>query len=236
MADPKAFLYVVSEPGPSVPEAEFHDWYDNEHVPLRVNTPAFSSWARWEQIDGLKPTWGATYDLESYEATLVPPYSQLAETRSDREKDILSMLQTLDRRTYEAYTGNPIYPPSALYDPSKTAPEIVIVSIDVKPEGEEDFNRWYDEEHIPLLAKAKGWIRSRRFVLKDSGSLGTEASKKPAHKYLAVHEWVSVEGLPESEEYKAALHTPWRTKVIENWVTGYERRAFKLYKRWERKN
>ena len=81
-------LFVFGEPGPSLTDVEFNDWYDNEHVPLRVADPTFSSWARLRQIDGPpgSPAWGAYYDLASYEATLVPPYSRLAATRSARSE------------------------------------------------------------------------------------------------------------------------------------------------------
>ncbi|KAA1468025.1 hypothetical protein DENSPDRAFT_365059 [Dentipellis sp. KUC8613] len=233
MTEPKAFLLVFSEPGPDVSESEFHDWYNNEHVPLRVNTPAFSSWARWEQADGAKPTWAATYDIDSYESTQVAPYTTLAETRSEREKSVISRLQLLDRRTFEIHNIQPPTPPSSLYDPKKTPPFVVIVSTEVKPEGEEEFNKWYDEEHVPLLAAVPGWIRSRRFVLKDSGSLGKEGPKR-VPKYLAVHEWNSLDG-QGGEKFKA-IFTPWRTKVVETIVTSQERRVFKLYKSWEREN
>lgn len=234
MTTPKALLLVFSEPGSAVSDTEFHDWYDNEHVPLRVDTPAFSSWARYVQKDGEKPSWAAIYDLESYEATQVPPYSLLAETRSDREKNILSRVEVLERRTYELYEGHPLHPPSALYNSKTTAPIILLVSLSVKAEAEEDFNKWYDEEHIPMLAKAPGWVRSRRYILKDAGSFGIEGSKKEGlpPKYLAVHEWTEAMD-QESEEYKAATNTPWRARIVPS-LTGFERRLCTLYKRWDR--
>ncbi|EIM92242.1 uncharacterized protein STEHIDRAFT_143659 [Stereum hirsutum FP-91666 SS1] len=235
MSTPKGFLLVFAEPGPAVPEAEYHDWYDNEHIPLRVNIPAFSSWARFSADDGQKPSWAAYYDLESYESTLVPPYSTLAETRSEREKDIFSKMEVLDRRTYEVY--NPpegkATPPSALYDPKKTAPYALIVGISVKPEAEEEFNRWYDEEHIPLLAKVPGWIRSRRFVLKEAAKAGTKATGGQPPKYLAVHEWASGKEREGTEEYKIATSTPWRTR-LQSSITDRERRDVKFLKRWDR--
>ena len=236
MAEPKGFLLVFAEPGPGVPEDEFHDWYDNEHVPLRIPIATFSSWARWEQIDGEKPSWGAYYDLESVEATAVPPYSTLAETRSDREKTILSKLALLDRRTYEVLPSNPATPPSSLYNPKKTPAYTVLVEAEVQPGHEEEFNRWYDEEHIPLLAKAPGWLRSRRFVLRDEtciGADGVRRTEKPP-KYLAVHEWTtSTAEKADSPEYKHAVSTAWREKVMAT-VTRKARREFKLWKEWHR--
>ena len=229
---PTAFLLVFSEPGPDVTEEEYHDWYDNEHIPLRVNTPAFLNWTRWKAVDGGKPTYGASYDLESYEATKVPPYTTLAETRSDREKDILRRMQLLDRRHYE-FVDTPT-PPSALYDPTKPAPFVVFVSLTLKPEYEAEFNKWYDEEHIPMLSKVPGWIRTRRFVLKDWGQMGVEGreQQKEPPKYLAVHETQSLDGF-QSDEYKAAMSTPWREKVLQG-VVARERRVMTFLKMWTR--
>ena len=231
---PAGFLLVYSDPGQGVTEEEFTDWYDNEHVPLRVEIPAFLSWHRWAADDNKKPRWAASYDLTSFEATLVPPYSTLAETRSEREKDVLKRVETLDRRTYEVWEGA-LPPPSELYDPAKGAPYTVFVSVDVKPGAEEEYNKWYDEEHIPLLSKCPGWIRSRRFVLKDwslggTQTQGVEPTAPP--KFLAVHEWVSP-ARKDSEEYKAAMNTPWKDRVAED-IIRRDLRIFKHHKTWER--
>ncbi|PCH34005.1 hypothetical protein WOLCODRAFT_135445 [Wolfiporia cocos MD-104 SS10] len=228
---PTAFLLVFSEPGPNVPEAEYHDWYDNEHIPLRVNTPTFLNWTRWKAVDGAKPTFSASYDLVSYEDTKKAPYTTLAETRSDREKGILSKIETLDRRHYELYEGLST-PPSALYDETQPASYVVFVGLDVKPEYEEEFNKWYDEEHIPMLAKAPGWVRSRRFILKDAGHLGGNAEQGPPPKYLAVHEWASMDVF-ESKEYKEALSTPWMERIFQG-VVRRERRVMTFLKKWDR--
>ncbi|KAI0034170.1 hypothetical protein K488DRAFT_46084 [Vararia minispora EC-137] len=233
MSGPKALLLVFSEVGSRVPTEEYHDWYNNEHIPLRVNTSTFSSWARFQEIDGLKPVYAAYYDLESVESTKIPPYSQLAETRSEREKTIMANLDLVDRRLYESYTG-PSLRPSSLYNPRQTARYTVLVETEVKPEAEEDFNRWYDEEHIPMLAKVPGWVRSRRFVLKEDGVMGVEGLKRTEAppKHLAVHEWATQEKL-ESDAYKQAMSTPWRTKVLES-VVRKTRREMELYKQWTR--
>ena len=226
------YLLVYSDPGEKVALEEFTDWYDNEHVPLRIDVPAFQSWHRWAALDGKHPRWAASYDLTSFKATLEPPYSTLAETRSEREKGVIKDLETLDRRTYELLPD--VWPtPSASYDPAKPAPFIAFVAVEMKPEAEEDYNKWYDEEHIPLLSKCAGWVRSRRFVLKDwslSGTAHPEAKAPP--KYLAVHEWMGMEAV-NSEEYKTAMTTPWRDRVMKE-ATGYELRVFKHYRSWDK--
>ncbi|KAI0785483.1 hypothetical protein BC629DRAFT_1517381 [Irpex lacteus] len=227
------YLFVFGEPGPGVTEEEFNDWYDNEHVPLRVAVPSFQSWQRWKAIDGQKPTYAASYDLTSYQATLQPPYTTLAETRSDREKRILTNLETLDRRTYEAFEGNDKYPKSK-YDPGE-AKFAVFVSADVKPELEEEFNRWYEEDHIPKIATTPGWIRTRRFVLKDGSKGGVEGSKDqtPARKWLAVHEYADATGFSDPEDRKK-FDTEWTRRVYSEVITRKDLRQFAFYKKWQR--
>ncbi|KAI0264703.1 hypothetical protein BC834DRAFT_882200 [Gloeopeniophorella convolvens] len=235
MSIPKALLLVFSDPGTDIPEAEYHDWYDNEHIPLRVQIPAFKSWARAEQSDGEQPRWAAFFDVDSVQDLYRPPYSELPKTRSDRENDIWSKLAVIDRRFYEEYAGlHPGLPPSAEFDPRQPGRHLVFVSNEVAPGAEEEYNKWYDEEHIPLLAKAPGWVRSRRFVLRDAQKTGTavkSAQEKPP-KYLAIHEWAS-EARKGSEEYDRAMSTAWRAAVMQH-VTRRERREFTLYRAWTR--
>jgi hypothetical protein len=201
-----------------------------------VNTTTFQTWERWEQTDGQKPSWAASYDLESYAAMQEPPYTTLTETRSEREKDLLKRIQLLDRRTYEVYDAHSMPTPSELYDPQKSANVVVFVSNEIKPEDDSEWNKYQDEEHIPMLSKAPGWIRSRRFILKESGTMGTDAqgaeNKRTPPRYLTIHEWAS-EASFDSEEYRSAMNTPWREKVLPS-VLARERRVFRFLRRWAR--
>ncbi|KAL1744809.1 hypothetical protein HDZ31DRAFT_37767 [Schizophyllum fasciatum] len=74
--------------------------------------------------------------------------------------------------------------------------------------AEDDYNRWYDEELIPMLSQAPTWTSSARFRLHC-----TSAPEKEAPKYLALHEWGDAQAAFASQEYKAALATPRREKV-----------------------
>ncbi|KAI0363508.1 hypothetical protein BV20DRAFT_975606 [Pilatotrama ljubarskyi] len=226
-------LFVYSDPGSAVSHEEFNDWYDNEHVPLRIPIPGFHSWSRWTAADGKRPTYAAFYDLSSPSIVSESPYADLAHTRSEREKDIIARLGLLDRRTYQL--REPVFPPKAggAYDPAKPGQYVSVVEVDVKPELEDDFNRWYGEEHIPLLAKIPGWLRSRRFVLVEAGASGSEATDTKPPKYLAIHEWADLAAF-ETPEFKECVETPWTKKTLENAVV-FHRRLFKLMRTWERK-
>ncbi|KAI0702235.1 hypothetical protein C8Q76DRAFT_234297 [Earliella scabrosa] len=231
-------LFVFSEPGPAVSDAEYNDWYDNEHVPLRIPIPAFQSWSRWVAVDGQKPSYFALYDLTDADAVNHPPYSTLADTRSEREKDIIKRLALLDRRTYDRLDV-PV-PPRAgdAYDVRNPGPYVIAVLMEVAEDKEEDFNGWYNEEHIALLAKVPQWVRSTRYVLRESGASGTDESLRPkgpggrAPKYLALHEWTGPEAVG-TDEFKHAVGTEWSARVKE-YATIFDIRTFKFLKSWER--
>ena len=229
-------LFVYSEPGSAVPLDEFNDWYDNEHVPLYRAIPSFHSWSRWVAADEKQPSYLALYDLSSPESAKDAPHASL----SDRAKDLLARIALVDLRTYALH--EPVHPPAAgaAYSASAPGPFISSVAMDIPAEHVADFDRWYDEEHIPLMAKTPGWVRTRRFVFADGRALGTDESLKPGpaadgrgpHRFLTLHEWESPAAL-ETEEYKAAISTPWTLK-FKGVATRFEPRLFKLHKAWDR--
>ncbi|KAI0753153.1 hypothetical protein C8Q80DRAFT_1267583 [Daedaleopsis nitida] len=227
-------LYVPGEPGPNLPDAEWNDWYDNEHVPLRMAIPTIQSTSRWTAADGEQPTYLAMYDLDSCAVLSEPPYNTLASTASEREKSVFQRVQLLDRRTYDLLEPT-VLPPAAGYDASEPGPYLITMQIEVKPELEDDLNRWYREEHVGLLAKVPGWRRTRRFVLKDVGpAKGSDAGKMAERgrppKYMAVHEWESPASF-DTPEFKHATSTPWRMRMFES-ADAWDRRFYKLMRAW----
>ncbi|RDX49334.1 hypothetical protein OH76DRAFT_1403921 [Lentinus brumalis] len=231
---PQGLLFVPSEVGPNLSEAEFNDWYDNEHVPLRMAIPSIHTTSRWVAVDDKRPFHLALYDLESCEVLKQPPYSTLASTASERERDVFRRVQLLDRRTYDRIEPE-VVPPAAGYDQRAPGPVLITMEIEVRPELEDELNRWYREEHIELLAKVPGWRRTRRFVLRETGpAKGSDAAevtakgKKP--KYLAVHEWESMASF-ETAEFKHATSTSWRMKMFESADTWHGR-TYKLTRAW----
>lgn len=68
---------------------------------------------------------------------------------------------------------------------------VLLMMIDVKPEDESEFNRWYDEEHIPELMALPGFLSAERFEVEGEGA-----------KYLAIYELANTAAL-ESPQYLA---------------------------------
>ncbi|KZV74892.1 hypothetical protein PENSPDRAFT_154043 [Peniophora sp. CONT] len=241
-APPKALLLVYTEPGAHIDEAEYHDWYDNEHVPLRANiSEVFTGRInRLKSTDGSKPAFAATYDLESVAALKNPAYTKLTATRSERESNIFAKLGVVDLRVYDAYSGPSVPAPSPRFDETKGAPSTVIIET-VIPEGaaEDEYNKWFDEEHLPLVSRFPGWLRSRRFVLVNENSLvfgtdtGAHKRTSPPAKYLTIHEYDTPDASArkETQEYKYATSTEWMAK-IEKTVISKSKREFELLKVW----
>jgi hypothetical protein len=87
--------------------------------------------------------------------------------------------------------------------PTSTA--LLIVQVEIDPVDAEEFNRWYDEEHLPQKLGEPGFISARRFKAHDD-----------ENKYLVVYE---LEG-PDaalSPAYMKQQPTEWSKSVMARW-------------------
>lgn len=66
-----------------------------------------------------------------------------------------------------------------------------VVLVDVDPQVEKDFNRWYDEVHVPQILSCPGWLSAHRRICLEGGP-----------KYAAVYE-VSGPEAYETPEFRA---------------------------------
>ncbi|WP_457947489.1 hypothetical protein ACTAQI_17285 [Pseudarthrobacter sp. alpha12b] len=203
-------LAVFSEPG-QVPVAEFHNWYDQEHVPLRLQFPEFANGYRFKAVDGLTPAWLATYDIDL--AVLQNPlYQSLREQRSPHEQHIVENLHTLDRRVYSleheagALDGEPRYQ----------------VVVGLTSQAEDGLVDWYMHEHIPLLLQIPGWNRIRQYRLIEGAG----------EQIVTIHD-IEHPSVCETESWRGATSTPWRENVMAD-VTSRSRRVFKFHNAGQR--
>ncbi|EEA25251.1 hypothetical protein PMAA_063680 [Talaromyces marneffei ATCC 18224] len=89
----------------------------------------------------------------------------------------------------------------------------------------QDYNDWYEQEHIPLLSEVPGWLKSTRWVLKQATSSkhSNELGGKGLSNFLSVHEWESMASF-KTEEFKRATNTPWRDRIIPKLDKSLEER------------
>lgn len=197
----EGLLYVHAEPG-QVPEADFHDWYDNEHAPARLTVPGIRTGYRYRALDGLQPSWLAWYELDI--DVLSGERYRAISRRSAREQQILARLEMLDRRVYR------------LVDDHGQCPGVppVVLGVAMSTSDEAALDAWYRDEHIPLLHAVPGWWRTRRYRLVEGAG----------PDLLAFHELDGV-GVFDTDAYRAARNTPWRDSVMRT-ITAHERRLF----------
>ncbi|GAA5955155.1 hypothetical protein JCM8115_001867 [Rhodotorula mucilaginosa] len=196
------YLWVFSEPGKSATLEEFQDWYDNEHVPLRMqHIPEFETGARYQAADGFSPGWSAAYDIRSVALFSDPKYTRLRANRSKREGELVARLEVLDRRTAEKL-GETSPPP-----PANEAPAFVLtLAGDERPDGQKDLERFKD---------VKGWRRSHYHHVYDSLIIGygRQPESNVAPKYAVIHEF-DTEDYLESPVFKEATEG---TKEVRRW-------------------
>jgi hypothetical protein len=194
----QGLLLTMTEP-PSQMEEEFNAWYDTEHLPERLSIPGFSSARRW--VDTLAPAgtgkYLATYELDNPQVLETPEYlAHVGEHFTPWSKRCLSNC-VLFRR----WACRQILPGDAQPDPAARA--LFMACGDVPAEHEAEFNRWYDEEHIPLLAAVPGVLRARRFFAPQG---------KP--RYVTLYELADAK-LTSSAAWNAAVATDWARRIDE---------------------
>jgi hypothetical protein len=176
----RGLLYVTVQPSASLPPAQFREWYNNEHGPLRLRLPFIKSGFRFRATDahissshGFSSRWPeylAMYEVSdmsalSKEASLNPGSDSI---QSQRERDIKSYLST-SRKIFDFISthASPNYIDLTSISPSAPSKNVLVaVSCFLFP-GQaniDEVNQWYNEEHIEMLSRVPGWLRSTRYV------------------------------------------------------------------------
>lgn len=212
-----AILFSEMTPGADW-EHEFNNWYDTEHIPLRMDVPGFTGARRYKNPNG--EGYLAVYEMTDSEVLQSEPYRQVKENPSELTARMLREVSGFTRYTCEQI-GKQVTPgASNPYDAAFVYP----VMFSVPEHREEEFNRWYDEEHVPLLLRNEHWVACRRYRIV-SGEPGPWT-------HLALHYLSDLRAL-ESKEREEARTTEWRTRLAqEEWFKG-SYSVYKLIKTFE---
>lgn len=200
-----AVLFSEMTPAPDW-EGEFNDWYNTEHIPLRMRAPGFTSAQRYRADEGA--AYLAVYEMETAGALKTPEYQVIKGQPSELTKRMLGGVSGFTR-----YIGNESGRWEKPAAASMSASVLYAVFFEVPVDRADDFDRWYTEDHIPLLMKCDDWLMVRRFNIVDG-----EPGK---YTHLALHYLASTDAL-SSPEREAARATPWRAKLAaESWFKGH---------------
>lgn len=85
---------------------------------------------------------------------------------------------------------------------------LLLVMIDIDPAYEEEFNRWYKEEHFPERVSCPGFLSARRYVVVEGGP-----------KYLALYELENPEVLDGPGYAKLLPPSEWTKSISEHFTS-----------------
>jgi len=176
-------------------EDEFNEWYDTEHVPERLRIAGFINGVRW--IGAANPKISlALYDLESLAVLQKPEYKAVSPANFSPWATRL-----LVRKCKRLCRFNCDQLGTARVAPSE-GEGLLVFATNVVPEVEDEFNAWYDTEHVPNLSAVPGVLCARRF----------RSPSADGHKYVATYH-LTAPAVCESEAWKQAAYTPWTRKL-----------------------
>jgi hypothetical protein len=175
----------------NVAEDEFNDWYDLEHIPERERVPGFLSCQRWIGADNPKHSI-ATYDLDTLSVLKSPAYQAIGgQNLSPWSKRVTAKCQRLLR-----FDGDQILPGDRIAP--NGAGGLLLVGMTPAAEAETAFNAWYDNEHVPALARVPGVLGARRF----------RSANGSGPKYVALYHLASTEVVAGPDWKRASGSTP----------------------------
>lgn len=202
-------LFSQMEP-PAGCEAEFHEWYEHDHIPPRLRVPGFVAARRYVARSGT-PRYLAVYELSDLQALQSAAYQHLKRNPSTRTARMLSSVGGFTRFVCEQLSDT---------GPRPSAPWLSVVAFAVPASDEAAFDHWYESEHVPLLMRSALWWRVRRYRV-SSGHGGPWT-------HLALHE-VASDAAVASPERGLARQGPLRAELATRpWFAASGRWFYEL--------
>jgi hypothetical protein len=171
--------------------ADFEKWYDDEHLRDVVAVPGVLVGRRFVRDAAFTvatPTvfdHVTLYEIASLEAFETPEYQALRNPKSPPPK-VLANSRTLYRALYPEQ-GALVGPTTSTDTTQPNGASLLHIMMSTEPGCEEEFNAWYNEEHLPMISSRPGVLHGRRFVAID-GAPPADDVTKPAFRYLALYE------------------------------------------------
>jgi hypothetical protein len=187
-------------------------WYDAERMPAYLKTPGCERAARYEDTELPGAALAAFHFSTAAALDRIERGPGLRPEPADPGR-VGERLSRFERRAYRLLGS---YQDRETAPRGGPAPVLLAVWWEPQPGTVAELDRWYAEEHIPRLLDVPGWIRISRY----------ERVSGTGPRFLAVHDLQDAAAMA-SPAHRAALDTPWRTKVIAQ-REQYERRVFQL--------
>jgi hypothetical protein len=182
-------------------EADYHRWYDEEHIAALLAVPGFLSAGRYEAIKG-GPKFLAMYELETVDVLRSSAFLDGVRFRPSAKR-VAASGGTIGRN-YLINGYRQIFPvhTNPIEQTQGPAPFLQMGRIDIGTAMEEEFNDWYNTAYIPPYLAVPGCLGARRFVAVDG---------QP--KYLTVYEFAHAAVSESAEWAKVRDANPWSFRV-----------------------
>lgn len=186
-------------------EDKFNEWYNKEHIPIRLELNEFITARRYKEVGTDK--YLAVYEMDTLDALNTPGYKNIKENPSEITAWMLKSVGDFTR-----YLCAPLSEQKSADGINFDTPYLYTVMFEVPADREEEFNNWYEQEHVPLLLKNEHWNACRRYKI--------ESGEPDKWTHLALHYLSDLDAL-NSKERDAARNTEWRNKLSqEEWFSG----------------
>ena len=191
-------LVIVSIEAPPEPAEELSRWQKEEGVPRLLQSPGYFSAVRCEAVVGT-PRYATIFEVDPASATTFPvdvagSFLPAAGSLSEHVQVDVAVYQQI-------FPDEGVLHGVSWLGDGRTPGAILLNRFNVVPEFEEEFNAWYNTEHLPMMADVDGTISDRRF-----------AAVKAKQKYLARYDLTNPD-VPTTEPWLKVRYTPW-TKWI----------------------
>lgn len=190
---------LFSEMTPDVSwEEDFNDWYDREHIPLRMEVPGFCCAQRY--VIPNTRNYLAVYEMQSPAVLRTPAYQAVKNNPSERTRRMLGGVSGFTR-----YIAVEIGDQARRATDALDAPYLYTVFFEVPSERHNDFNDWYEKDQIPLLMECDQWLMVRRLRIVDG--------EPKSWTHLALHYIADPSALDLAAHERASVTPAWFTAV-----------------------
>ena len=176
-------------------EQALNDWYEQEHLAQIVALPGFVRGRRY-RLEGDAPKYLAWYDTVDETAETSPGFQGVVEAPTAWTQRMRGVYgEHAERMNFRLMRDVGVVPDT-------DTPWLYQVHTDLPDHIVDEYNDWYDREHLPRLVTVPGVIRARRYT----------AVTANGPKYLTAYELTDRDAF-ESPEGLKARKTPWTEKM-----------------------
>lgn len=207
-----AVLLVRIGSVPAATEEKWKRWYTDVHIPARLTKPGFRG-ARFFAVYEGECKYLALYELESVGALQSKAYLALRQQEASLPADSFEAraqeLPGFARGVYrQVFPDTPYAIPAAEY--------LFLVAHDVPPGREDEFNAWYDTEHVPAMLRVPGFLSARRFRMADPLPAAS-GKQSTSPRYLTLYDLADQDAV-ECEQFLKDRESPW-SAWVRSWYT-----------------